>query len=183
MNAEVKKALKIGLILASIGGVSALVVSSVNLFTSPLVLKNKTEKEAKARAKIFPEADAAAVESAVAVDLTEEKYGTLKRYWPIPLDEGEARIYSCSGKNGYGAVSLLIGVYPDFSLGRMSIIENTETYGPTLNQNYIAPYQYYEDGASRQAALDDVTCGATFGAKLIKSMVEQAVSHFKEAAL
>ncbi|MCR5492035.1 MAG: hypothetical protein K6F32_07910 [Bacilli bacterium] len=174
MNADVKKALKIGLILASIGGVSALVVSSVNLFTAPMIAKNKAEKEASALKEIFP--DATKVEEAV-----ELKSGSLLKYWPVSLPNEEARIYSCSGKNGYGAVSLLIGVYSDFSLGRMSIIENTETYGSTLNQNYIAPYQYYETAEQREAALNNVTCGATYGAKLIKGMVLEAVAHYKEA--
>ena len=176
MNEFAKKALKVALILASIGGVSAITVSAVNLFTAPKIEANRKEKEKKALNEIFPSA-----EVGEAVEIKENAYTSLLKYWPVQIGDEDARIYSCSGKNGYGAVSLLIGVYGDYSLGRMSIIDNTETYGQTLNQNYIAPYQYYEDAESRQTALDHVVCGATYGAKLIKGMVEQAVAHYKEA--
>ncbi len=174
MNQDAKKMVKVALTLALIASGAALIVSSLNLFTAPRIEANRLAKEKSGLEAIFAKAE---IGESSNIDK-----GSLKKYWPVVLEDGEsARIYSASGKNGYGAVSILIGVYSDFTLGRMEILENTETYGPTLQKGYVAPYQYADNAEDRAIALEDVSCGATYGAKLIKGMVLEAVAHYKEA--
>nr|MCR5693046.1 hypothetical protein [Bacilli bacterium] len=52
---------------------------------------------------------------------------------------------------------------------------NTESYGPTLEDNYINKYNngYLTD-------LADVSCGATYGAKTVKEQCDEAVAHWTE---
>ena len=174
-KSEIKAMAKVAIILAAITSASALIVSAVNLFTGARIATNRLNKEKQGLEAVFEGAD-------IDKKAFEINQGSLKKYWTVVTKDGEAaRIYSASGKNGYGAVSILIGLYSDFTLGRMEILENTETYGATLNKEYIAPYQYAETPEDRAFALDDVTCGATYGAKLIKGMVNEAIAHYKEA--
>ena len=169
--------LKTGAILASIAGVSSLLIASLNLLTGPRISENKANKEMSGLTIVFPDAK---VGEGVEEGL--DDFSTLKKYWPVELgDGGNARIYSASDKNGYGAVSLLIGIYDNFALGNMVILENTETYGQTLRQNYIAIYEAATTPEERETALNNVSCGATYGAKLIKGMANQAVAHYRES--
>ncbi len=174
MHIEWKHAAKVAAILGGITAVAALGIGAVNLLTAPIIAQNKKAKEEKSVKLVF--ANAEILET---VEL-KEKY--LNKYWEVALPATEktpdGRIYSCTGTNGYGTVSLLIGIYGDYSLGNMVILENTESYGSTLEEKYIEPYQSAQD---KEAALNQVKCGATFGAKMIKAMVEASVAHYKEA--
>ena len=53
------------------------------------------------------------------------------------------------------------------SVGTYTIV-NEQTYASTLVDNYLVPL----NNGSRD--LDDVTCGATYGAKLVRDMVNEA---------
>ena len=53
-------------------------------------------------------------------------------------------------------------------IGQISIVSNTQSFASTLEEGYIVPYQ------NGDISIEDVKCGATFGAKLIKEMAEEA---------
>ena len=68
----------------------------------------------------------------------------------------------------YGKISLLVGFdrYKVFK-GTYTLV-NEQTYASTLVDNYLVPL----NGGDKE--LDDVTCGATYGAKLVRDMVKEA---------
>lgn len=174
MKLSWKRAFMVGGFLAGLCGVLALGIAGVDLLTRDTIAKNKLEKEQAGLKTIF----GAEAKIGEAVELNEAKYPSLKKYWTVDIpNEGEGRIYSASSRNGYGDVSLLIGVYADFSLGNISVLENTESYAQTLNDNYLEPYMSAED---KEKAAEEVKCGATFGAKMCRDMMKEASAHFRE---
>ena len=72
---------------------------------------------------------------------------------------------------------MLVGISSEFKLGRMSFLDLNQSYAQTLKDNYITPYM---NSSNKEVALDNVSCGATFGAKLIQEMVLEAVANYKE---
>ena len=85
----------------------------------------------------------------------------------------ESLAIQLTGSNMYGKLSLLIGFdiyscHGEVGFVGVSTIVNEQTYASTLEENYI---DQINDGSK---TIDDVTCGATYGAKLAKVMIEQA---------
>ena len=167
---NLKRAFLVGGILAAIAGSSALLIAGVNLLTGPTISANAEKVEQNALSRVFGEG------ATFGEPVTVNK-GSILKYWPATDGTKQGRVYSLSGSNSYGTVSLSIGIYDDFSLGNMIVSENTESYGQTLEDNYIGVYQHVSD---KEGALDATKCGATFGAALIQGMVEEARTHYKE---
>ena len=171
MNVSWPKAFKVGGFLAGLCAVLALAIAGADLLTKDIIIKNKLAKENAGLRRIFgSSADYGEAES------VEEGY--IQKYWTVTEDNKDlGRVYSVKGKNAYGEVSLLIGIDTAYRLGEMVTIENTESYGQTLEDEYLAAYAASED---KEDALLRVSCGATYGAKLCRDMVLSAVEHYKE---
>ena len=74
-----------------------------------------------------------------------------------------------TGSNMYGKISMLVGFdYSSKLFKGIYLITNEQTYATTLVENYVSPL----NSGDRQ--LDDVKCGATYGATLINEMVTNA---------
>ena len=156
----------------------------MNLATINAIRTNKENKIKNGISKLYP-----SLSSYVAHDfLTKDDenydmqfdadiYPHLKSVYVVTygdnLDTGY--VYSTTGKNAYGQVDLLISVN-DYKVDEIYVVTNTESYGPTLEDNYIDLYNYglLENG------LSDVKCGATYGAKTVKEQCDEAVAHWTE---
>ena len=82
-------------------------------------------------------------------------------------------VFRTTGSNMYGKISMLVGLnqdvyYNEFALVDVYLIIDEQTYASTLEENYIDPL----NEGTRD--LYDVNCGATYGAKLVRDMVEDA---------
>ena len=82
--------------------------------------------------------------------------------------------FKTEGSNSYGKVSLLVGFNyigqedeGEYKFAGLYVVVNEQTYASTLVANYIEPLNNGGD-------LDDVSCGATYGAKLVRDMVNEA---------
>ena len=168
MKIPLKRTAIVAAFLAGLCSCMAAVIAGVDLATRQTIAQNRIDKENKGLAKIFGPG-----EFGEAIVLEESEFPLLKKYWTV---EGIGRIYSASGKNSYGDVSLLVGVYEDYSLGNIAVLENTESYGATLEEGYLEPYADAED---KEKAVEDVSCGATYGAKLCREMIRQSQAHYK----
>ena len=74
-----------------------------------------------------------------------------------------------TGSNAYGKVSMLIGFdYSSKQRVGTYVIVNEQSYASTLEDNYITPLNQGDRD------LDDVKCGATYGATLVKNMIDVA---------
>ncbi len=171
MKLDWKAGIRIALVLTAITTGAALAIGGANALTAETIAKNRIEKEKAGLTAVF----GANATYSDAISIEGSRY--LTKYWTAEIGSDSGRVYAARGTNDYGSVSLLIGVYSNFALGEMVILENTETYANALEEKYIDPYKQAEDKSS---ALDEVKCGATFGANLIRNMVKEAVAHYQE---
>lgn len=172
MNAQIKKYIKVALTLGIISGGSALLIGLTNAITKDRIIQNNQNKENNGLAEVFDADNQTFVQGELS-----EGYDYLQKVWTVSSDSTEiGTIYKASGKNSYGTVTLFFGFDTSDSFTKMVILENTETYGSTLENNYIDKVNGSEIG------FEDTTCGATYGAKLIRSMYDEAVEDIKKGA-
>ena len=188
MKKDILHCLKVGGILCAIGSISALLIAATNMLTSNAITKHEKEKEEKALKEVFIDNNGVVPNDLVIGDKTElksldKKYQKLLCYWnPKSSDEGEnidnkyGYVFKTEGsdKNNYGTITMLVVINNDYSFGRISIIKNSESYATTVQKDYVDQYN------AGHRLLTDVTCGATYGATVIKEMAESASSYVKE---
>lgn len=167
MKKYVKRALVSGAVLSLLSGAMALLIVGADFLTRDTIARNAKEKERQGLIKIFGN-DA---DYGEAIEVEGATY--IEKYWTVSIDEAEVgRVYRGSGRNGYGEVSLLFGIDNNNGLGRVVALTNTESYGTVLKENYLDPLN--EGGA-----LDDVSCGATYGAKLCRFIILEGIDHYQ----
>lgn len=188
------KYLKVSLTLATIASGSALLIGLMNLATVNPIKTNKENKIKDGISALCP--GYTLTESITFVNYKEgeeyykpeydgNKYSHLKNAYRLtlplsqvtfstPVKELTKYVYSTTGKNAYGQVDLLV-LIAGGEVEKMLVVTNTESYGPTLEDNYINKYNngYLTD-------LADVKCGATYGAKTVKEQCDEAVAHWTE---
>ena len=168
MKKYVKRALVSGAVLSLLSGAMALLIVGADFLTRDTIAFNAKEKERQGLIKVFGN-DA---DYGEATFVEGSKY--IEKYWTVTLNESEVgRVYRGSGRNGYGEVSLLFGVDCNNGLGRVVALTNTESYGTVLKENYLDPLN---NGGS----IDDVTCGATYGAKLCRDIILEGIVHYRD---
>ena len=162
--ANVKHYLLTAAILAAIGGASAALIAGTNLITKQKIVQNEIDRVNAGIKQIFGQNSAILEENAVS------GYEYVNYCYKI-VDSGNTLIgyaYRTSGSNMYGKISLLVGFDESTkSFKKMSIIVNEQTYASTLEDKYVS---VVNDGGN----LDDTSCGATYGAKLVRNMVNEA---------
>ncbi|MCR4562496.1 MAG: hypothetical protein K5694_04775 [Bacilli bacterium] len=167
MNETVKKYLKVGGILGLIAGASAAIICTLNVFTEPKIKENEFNAQQAALAKFYPDAKKYSEE----LSLKDAKATYVLSYWKAfdAEDLVIGNVYKTSGRNAYGAITMLVGVSKG-EIGKIVLVTNTETYADTIVEEYLDPYN---KGAR---SLDDTKCGATKGAELIRAMAKEAQS-------
>ena len=153
--------------LGAIAAVSAGLVGLTNLITSGQIKKNEQNKILSGISEIFGKTATISQE----FEIKDQKYTTYA--YQINNEENTLNAYAfkTTGSNMYGKISLIIGFVNSNNVATfegLSIVVNEQTYATTLVENYINPIN---DG-SRE--LDDVSCGATYGAKLVRDMVNES---------
>ncbi len=173
MKIEWKKAFGVAGFLGGLCAVLALAIAGTDLLTKDRIAKNAAEKEANGLRQVF---SLEGLEFSEAVEVNDDDFPTLKKYYTVTLNDAEyGRVYSTAGKNAYGDVALLVGLQADYSLSRIYVLTNTESYGPTLKDEYLDPYNEAED---KESAVTEVKCGATYGAKLCRDMILESKAHY-----
>ena len=168
-----KRPLLVGAFLGGLCAVLAAAIAGGDLLTKDVIAKNKAQTEKDGLARVFRDAT-----FSEAIAISSPEYPELSKYWTVDLgDEGTGYVYSAAGKNAYGDIALLAGFYADASLANVIVITNTQTYGQTLEDEYLDPLSKAED---KEAALDHVKCGATYGAKLTRDLVNEARNYLTE---
>lgn len=161
-----KKYLVTALTLGCITAASALLIGLTNMITRNQIIQNEQNKVLAGIASIFGENSKIASEGE---DSKEDDYVTY--YYEVKDNENNKLGYAfrTTGSNMYGKISLIIGFNEENrSFAGLSIVTNEQTYATTLVDNYIDPLNKGE------AKIDDVSCGATYGAKLVRSMINDA---------
>lgn len=190
MNKDLKHYLLVGGILCTIGACSALLIGLSNLATSGPIKEHEKAKEEAALKAVFIDGDGNIPEDIetgdkleISKEVDSKKFGKLICY-RNPKSKNEAQnvdgkygyVFKAEGsdKNNYGTITMLVAIDNDCSIGKISIIKNTESYATTVQKDYVDPYNKGDKN------LNDVTCGATYGATVIKEMAESASNYVKE---
>ena len=179
----------VSLILGAIALVCATLIALMNMLTSPIIAKSDEEKIKETYTKIFIDYD-----SSESVDFIKDEKGYIKEK-RIAYDKNHQTIgyiYTTSGKNAYGEISLMIGIL-DGNVIDVEFLVNTESFQDTVNSHVKNKYPSSKEnvieiniyGKEDRMDIDtlskeelnniDVKCGATFGATLVKQMILAAV--------
>lgn len=164
----------VGGILCAIGGIAALCITLANMVSAPIIAKNEAEAIQNALGNIYDgkyyDDEATPVKG----------HDYIEQYWVVYKDEAKTDsfgyVFQGSGTNSYGDITLCVGIDNEGTVGKFETTKNTESFRSKLIAKYIDPY----NADPSTANLDNVKCGATYGAKLIKSIVEDAQSVFEE---
>lgn len=167
---QVRHYLYVGAILAGIGILSAAVIVGTNLITEQRIKENEIAAKNKAMGEVF--SDCTFGEETKISDI--EYLVSYTDAFKGELEYGS--VYYTSGKNMYGSISMMVGIYVNGEVGHISLVENTESYASTIEDEYLLPY----NENPTEESLDATKCGATYGANLIKDMAKAAQNHFKE---
>lgn len=159
-----------GIILASIAAGSGALIGLTNLLTKNIIANSEEKKVKEGLAYIYGED----MTYSGAIDIKKDDNSNYLDcyYTAVKNDELHGYIFKASGSNMYGKISLLVGISPYMSIDRISLIIDEQTYASTLEEEYIDKYN------NGDVPFDevDVKCGATYGATLVKNMVNQAKS-------
>ena len=159
-------AVTLGLIAAS----GALLIAGTNMITRDRIAENEQKSINNGIATIYG-AGSVADEHDLAEGI---EYTYITKCYKVRFeeDEGSSKGYAfrTDGSNNYGKISLIIGFDNYQSYVGLSVIANEQSFASTLKKGYL---DLIKDGSK---TIDDVSvsCGATYGAKLVRAMVEEA---------
>lgn len=170
MKLSFKKIFKISIVLMLVAGLSGALIVLVNMVTAPIIEENSIRQEKEALEEIFSGCDFKVDGENVTDKIT--KVTVAKKGENV-----EGYVYLVSGKNAYGIITLLVGVNSNGSVKRVVFLENGQSFGPKVEDHVNNTYQ---NGTVSAQTIDNINvkCGATFGAKLVRSLVNEALEHF-----
>ena len=165
-----KKYVITSITLGVIAAVSAGLIGVTNLLTRGAIADNAKRKINSGISEIYGKSATILQEFNKKDSGLTGEYKYVENVYQIGKEDKSEIGYAfrTTGSNMYGKVSLIIGFDGDSSFLGLSIVINEQTYASTLVENYIEPLN--EDKIS----IDDVSCGATYGAKLVRDMVNEA---------
>ena len=171
---NVKKYVLTGVTLGLIAMASGLLIGATNMITADRIAENEVKKINASFVEIYGEGTTGTENESFDFN----NYTYLKAQYEIFNGNGEniGMAYRTLGSNAYGKVSLIVGFvngsgYRYVYYG-ISVVINEQSFATTLEDNYLTPLQ------NGERELEDVKCGATYGATLVKDMIKEA----KEAA-
>lgn len=194
------KYLKIASILTLISVICAAIIASFSMITAQTIKDNKEQTELETY-KLIYEDYASNKDITESLDDTTADYSCIQKA-VICYDASSNElgyIYSVSGKNAYGTISLMVAIQ-DSKVIQVEFVENTESFGSIVNSHVKANYPSSKsdiiyigineavDSNVSALSYDDVKnietakSGATYGANLVKKLVLAALNaRVKEA--
>ena len=190
-----KNYVKISVILGSIALVCAIILAALNMLTSPIIAKNDAKKETETIQAIYKDYD-----SDKSQDVTNTVTNSSITKKIIAKDkDGKllGTLYIVTGKNAYGTITVMVAISENNSVHQVEFLENGQSFASTVKSHVkssynsskedvyeLNPYSSKEEiniGDLTQDDVDDidVKCGATFGATLVKELVNIALSDAK----
>lgn len=152
--------------LGAIAMASAVLIGVTNLATRNQIKKNEQNKINAGISEIFGKSATISKEFAI------KKYKYSNYVYQVKQEENDNNYaLRTTGSNMYGKVSLIVGFKyqeAEYVFSGLYVVSNEQTYASTLVENYIDPLN------KNTRDLDDVSCGATYGAKLVRDMVNEA---------
>ncbi len=190
-----KNYLKISVVLASIALVCALILASLNMLTSPIIAKNDEKKETETIQAIYENYDSSKskVESIDGLNSAITKKITAKD----SSDKVLGTLYTVTGKNAYGTITLMVAISTNNTVHQVEFLENGQSFASTVNSHVKTNYHSSKEdvyelnpySSGEEVVIGDLTdsqvgsivvkCGATYGANLVKELVQIALTDAK----
>lgn len=168
MKPIIKKYIVTSLTLCLIAGASAGIIGLANYITAPILESNNDDATTRLLRQVFGD------NSTFSSETTIDNKTYLISYWTAKVNGSEVGdVFKTAGTNSYGEISMIVGIKTNGSVGKIYLITNTESYATYVN-DYVDQYN------NGDRALDDVQCGATRGATLVKNMAVAAQNFYKE---
>ena len=168
--AKMNKYLLTGIILGSIAAISGGAIALTNLITEEKIAQNEINLFNKGLSEIFGKGS-----NAEEVDLDLSSYPLTNKCYSVKIENkfvGYA--FKSEGSNDYGKIAIVSGFDESLNFKSLYLIKNEQSFGPTLVKKYVNPLK--EDSNK----LDDVSCGATRGAEVVRNMIKEAEKAAKE---
>ncbi len=167
--------LKVGGILCAIAGGSAVILTSLNLVTAPIIENNNLKKAASGYLSIFSSYD----HRSDKVSLEDNSY--LESY-EIVYDKSNAELgYVYTSKvtdvHGFGDIQAMVGISGNNDspvLGKVYLVKDTVSYKTIFEPKYVEPYNENPSDTT----LNNVKCGATYASTALQSMINAARDHY-----
>ena len=165
---NVKKYVLTAVTLGLIAMASGLLIGATNLITANRIAENEANKINSSIKEVFDAPNDAYVFDKGDVD----GYKYIKHCYGIQASKDTPSYmgvaFLTTGSNMYGKISLIIGYGVNGDFKGVSFVTNEQTYASTLEENYVDPLNAGEHD------IEDVKCGATYGATLVKDMIKEA---------
>ena len=156
--------------LGLIGAASAALIGVTNLITKDKIVQNEIDKVNAGIKDIFGTDASVKSESNLTDAGFDNEYKYVNYLYTVSIDENNTGYaFRTTGSNMYGKISLLLG-FEGTSYGFIGlyVVTNEQTYASTLEEKYLEPVN---DG---NRDIENVSCGATYGAKLVRDMINEA---------
>ena len=165
--------------LGCIAMASAVLIGATNLLTAPRIKVNEDNRFNVGITSVFGDGAKATVYEESLKDFKIQGFKSdfnieLESSYEVKNEENNIHGWAVrtTGRNDYGKVSLIVGFdYEPRSFKGIYVISNEQTYASTLVEEYIDPLNGAED---KETKMEDVSCGATYGAKLTRDMIKAA---------
>lgn len=172
-----KKWLKVGGILCAIAGASALVLTSLNLLTAPIIEQNNAKKQAGGYVEIF--SNWAANSDPVTIDGNDNLAEYRIAYSDTAKTQQIGYIYTSKSISvkSYGSIKAMVGISGETDspvLGKVYLVEDGLSYKTQFETGYVNPY----NANPSETTLNNVKCGATFGAEALQEIINAARDHY-----
>lgn len=175
-----KKYTLTALVLTLIAGVCAALIACVNLVTAPIISKNNEDKKAKLCQEIF---ETYAQEQSTTIT---EGFSSSSIEEVIVAYDANGKflgfIYTVDGSNAYGEIELLLGITSESKLAGVRFITNGQSFSSEADTHLNTQYKENmteSDVDNLDLTKSDVTAGATYASKLIRSLVKSAFDDAK----
>ena len=169
--ANVKKYIITAVTLGVIAMCAGALIGATDLITRDKIAENEVKKINEGFADVFGDGANGKEDEA----FEEKNYTYLKAKYDIYDANGNeiGSAYRTLGSNSYGKISLIIGFSSDKSYKGLSVVINEQSFATTLEDNYLVPL------GKGEREIEDVKCGATYGATIVKNMIDEAKEAIK----
>ena len=164
------------IVLGSICAVSAGLISLVNLLTYKKIQQNEIDRVNAGIAEIFDGSTKILDDKAKEDAGLKNDYSYVVRLYTVGNEKDEQIGYAirATGTNMYGKISLIAGFKEStHKFAGVKLVVDEQTYASTLEDKYIV-------SINNGGNIDEVNCGATYGAKLVRDMINEAEAVAKE---
>ena len=167
---NMKKYILTAVTLGLIAMASGLLIGATNLVTKGPIAEYEKEQFNNGVVEVFGEGAKADINDKKDMpESFESKYVTNYYIVSDANDLNIGYLFMTNGSNSYGKISLIVGYTSDTcALKGFSVLKNEQSFASTLKKKYITLVQ------SKERDYTDVSCGATYGAKLIRNMIDEA---------